>query len=169
MAKGGRPNKVKISRYRKDIDEMLIDGVTPTEISKWLKKQNPPENIGKTAIYDYKNNDFNINDEATQAYNEKKSKERLKSAVDKKVSEIQYCDDIIDTAAKVGLHVDKAQGITNLDIKKLGLQAVKVKHDITKNDPPVVVEVKVGEMDEEEQKLTKEVADNLARQSEDPE
>lgn len=164
-----RPNKVKTSRYRKKIDIWIIEGKGDTEIINLLKEQDPPEKIGRTTLYNYRKNDFNIKEEATKQYNEKKSQERFDDAVKKKVSEIEYCDDIIDAAAKIGIHVDSEQGITNLDIKKLGLQAVKVKHDITKDESPIVVEVKVGEMDDEEQKLTKEVADALARQGEDTE
>lgn len=162
-----RPNKVKTSRYREKIDNWIIEGKGDTEIIELLKQQDPPEKIGRTTLYNYRKNDFNVNKEATQQYSEKKSQERLQGAVDKKVSEIEYCDDIIDTASKIGIHVDREQGITNLDVKKLGLQAVKVKHDITKDDAPVVVEVKVGEMDEEDRKLTKSVADALARQDQD--
>lgn len=153
--------------YRKKIDEWIIEGKGDTEIINLLKEQDPPEKIGRTTLYNYRKKDFNINKEATKQYNEKKSQERLNDAVDKKVSEIEYCDSIIEEAAKIGLYVDDQQGITNLDIKKIGLQAVKVKHDITKDEAPIVVEVKVGEMDEEDQKLTKEVADALARQGED--
>ena len=149
------------SPYRKEIEEMIIEGKSSRYISDWLKDQN--ESISHTAINNYKKNDYNIPMEAVREYNKKQSKIRKIDAVEKKITEIEYCDDIINTAAKIGIQVDKEKNITNLDIKKLGLQAVKVKHDITKNDPEPIVGVKVQEIvDEEEQKLIEEFGDYLA-------
>jgi hypothetical protein len=107
--------------------------------------------------------------EAVLEYNKKQSKIRKTDAVDKKISEIEYCDDIINTAAKIGIQVDQDKNITNLDIKKLGLQAVRVKHDITKDEPAPVVIVPVEEVEEDERKLLEEFGDYLARRKDDPE
>jgi rRNA maturation endonuclease Nob1 len=147
------------SPYRKEIEEMIIEGKSSRYISEWLKDQN--ESISHTAI--------NIPMEAVREYNKKQSKIRKTDAVEKKVTEIEYCDDIIHAASKVGIHVDLDKNITNLDIKKLGLQAVKVKHDITKDEPAPVVVVPVEDVDEDERKLIEEFADYLARRKDDPE
>ncbi len=155
------------SPYRKEIEEMIIEGKSSRYISDWLKDQN--ESISHTAINNYKKNDYNIQEEAVREYNKKQSKIRKTDAVEKKVTEIEYCDDIIDTASKIGIQVDQNKNITNLDIKKLGLQAVKVKHDITKDEPAPVAIVPVEEVEEDERKLIEEFADYLARRKDDPE
>jgi hypothetical protein len=53
--------------------------------------------------------------------------------IDKRINEIEYCDTLITLAEAIELKVDLEAGITALDIKKLGLQAVKVKNDIMKD------------------------------------
>lgn len=123
---------VERSPNRTGIDERLEEGVTPRAISEWLKTLDPPENISHVAIHNYRKNKFNINKEATIKYNQKKSKERLDKASDKVVSDIEYCDNIIELADKVNLKVDHDNRITELDIKKLGLQAIKTKQDVFK-------------------------------------
>jgi hypothetical protein len=124
---------VERSEYRPQIDELLKEGKTPRFISDWLKhlKKNP-ENISHTAINNYRKNKFNVKKEATIKYNEKKSKEIFEEAVEETVSDLGYCDDIIKKAREVGIKVDKEEGTTALDIKKLGLQAVRVKQEIFK-------------------------------------
>lgn len=62
----GPSNNVKSSIYRKQIDEMISQGVTSLVISSWLEEQHPPEKIGKTAIYDYVNEYFNVKDKTVQ-------------------------------------------------------------------------------------------------------
>lgn len=127
-----RPNKVKTSRYREKIDNWIIEGKGDTEIIELLKEQDPPEKIGRTTLYNYRKNDFNINKEATKEYHEKKSKERLKGAVDQTVSDLEFLDGIIDVANRTGLDVDHENNITELDIKKLGIQAVRAKQEVFK-------------------------------------
>lgn len=124
---------VERSEYRLNIDNLLLEGKGSRYVSDWLKERG--ESISHTAINNYRKNKLNVHKEATIRYNEKKSKERMNKAVEKKVSEIEYCDDLIDAAAKVGIYVDPDQNISNLDIKKLGLQAIKIKHEITKDEP----------------------------------
>ena len=142
---------------------MIIEGKSSRKISELLKDQG--ESISHTAINNYKKNDFNIQEEAVREYNKKQSKDRKSEAVEKKVTEIEYCDDIINTAAKIGIKIDSSQGITNLDIKKLVLQAVKIKHNITKDEPTPVIGAQVKECDEEERKLIEEIGDYLARRT----
>jgi hypothetical protein len=163
----GRPSAVEKSPYKKEIEEMITEGKPDTYIVEWLKDNGAP--ISRPTINKYRNKDFNFKAEAVKEYQKQESKKRFNKAKNKIVSDLNFLDGIIETADGIGLSVDEEQGITNLDIKKIGIQAVKVKHDITKDEPPVVVEVKVGEMDDKERKLTKTVADTLARQDEDPE
>jgi len=135
---------VELSKYRTEIEELILDGKSSRYISNWLKNQEEPESISHTAINNFKKNKFNVNAKAIEEYQKKKSKKRLNKAVEKKVTEIEYCDDIIQKASSVGLKVDPQSNISELDIKKLGLQAVKVKHDITKDEPEHNIHVNVG-------------------------
>lgn len=127
-----RPNKVKTSRYREKIDNWIIEGKGDTEIIELLKQQDPPEKIGRTTLYNYRKNDFNINKEATREYHEKKSKERLNGAVAQTVSDLEFLDNIITVANDTGLEVDPEKNISELDIKKLGIQAVRAKQEVFK-------------------------------------
>jgi len=137
-----RQHAVIKSHFRKEIEEMILEGKSPRYISSWLKDRD--ENISHSSINRYRKTDFNIKEEAVKEYNNKQSKARKQKGIKKTVSEIEYCDDVIEIASKVGLSVNREEGTTALDIKKIGLQAVKVKHDITKDEPePAPVNVNV--------------------------
>jgi len=138
-----RRSAVELSPHRKEIEEMILEGKSDRAISDWLSTVE--ESISYGAIYNYRRTKFNITKEATLQYNEKESKQRKKKAVAKKIGEIEFLDDIIDLAGKTDLQVNYDARITPLDIKKLGVQAVRAKHEITKDEPdPVVVEVNVN-------------------------
>ena len=135
---------VEQSPYQKEIEEMILEGKSDRYISNWLSEQDPPAKISYSTIYNYRKKKFNVQENAVKKYREKQSRKRLDKAVEKKVTEIEYCDDIIQKASSVGLNVDPQASISELDIKKLGLQAVKVKHDITKDEPEHNINVNVG-------------------------
>lgn len=124
---------VERSSYRSEIDDLLSEGKSPRFISNWLKnlKKNP-ESISHTAINTYRKKKFNVAKEATERYHERQSKKKLEDAVEKQVSDLEYCDEIIQLAHKVDLKVDPENKVTELDIKKLGLQAIKTKADLFK-------------------------------------
>lgn len=121
---------VLTSPFRKEIEGMILEGKSSRNISNWLKEQG--ENIGYGAINSYRNNHFNPKKNAKQRYQEKKSTERLDKAVDKIVSDLEYCDDIVQLASKINLKVDHDNKITEMDIKKLGLTAIRTKNEILK-------------------------------------
>lgn len=124
---------VEQSPNRLEIDKLLKEGKSPRFISDWLKKlKENPESISHTAINNYKKKKFNFKKEAKLKYNEKKSKELLNEAVNETVSDLEFCDNIIALANKIDLKVDPKNKITELDIKKLGLQAIKTKQDVFK-------------------------------------
>jgi hypothetical protein len=170
---------VERSEFRPEIDEFLLEGKSGRFVSEWLKSKK--ENISHTAINNYKKKHLNVEKEATIQYNEKKSKQKKQKKVDKVVSDLEALDDIIAEGHKIKLEVDQLTpdeygGVTNLDIenvkikaKRLTIQAAKVKHDITKDEPTPVILVKVEDADAEEQRLIEATADNLARQEEDSE
>jgi len=126
----GRPGAVETSPYRKEIEEMIAEGKPDSVIVRWLKEQGTP--ITRQTISSYRKNSFNIPEEATREYQAKQSIIRKDKAVKKQVSDLDYCDNIIKLADKVKLKVDHNNKITELDIKKLGLQAIKTKQNIFK-------------------------------------
>lgn len=85
---------VMTSPFRKEIEEMLIEGKSSRTISKWLKEQG--EIIGYTAINNYKNNHFDVQSDAIQKYNDTQSKKRKTRAVNRTVKDIEKIDQIID-------------------------------------------------------------------------
>ena len=136
-----RRSAVELSPHRKEIEEMILEGKSDRAISDWLSTVE--ESISYGAIYNYRRTKFNITKEATLQYNEKESKQRKKKAVAKKIGEIEFLDDIIDLAGKTNLQT--GEYATPLDVKKLGIQAVRAKHEITKDEPePMVFEVNVN-------------------------
>ncbi|MDZ4172141.1 MAG: hypothetical protein U1C19_08230, partial [Methanobacteriaceae archaeon] len=90
------------------------------------------EKISHTAINNYRKKHLNVKKEATIKYHEKRSKEVKNEHIKKTVSDLEYCDDIINLAHKVNIKVDHENRITELDIKRLGLQAIKAKNEIFK-------------------------------------
>jgi hypothetical protein len=123
-------SSVESSPFRKEIEEYLLDGKSARYISEWLKEQG--ESISHTAINNYKKGAFNIHAEASEEYRKIESKKRKEKGVKKIVSDLEFCDNIIALADKVDLKVDPKKGISELDIKKLGLQSIKTKQDIFK-------------------------------------
>ncbi len=140
--KVGRPSAVEVSSHRKEIEEMLREGKSADFISNWLKSVGVC--ISRSAIYRYKKNKFNIQAEAIQKYNNEKSKERLNRASDDVVSDIKYLDSIIDLANDIKLEHDSLVASDDgfdelaiekhkLNIKKLGIQATRVRAGILKD------------------------------------
>lgn len=173
-SKGGRPSAVEISPYREEIEEMLREGKSPDFIESWLKTVNAP--ISRSAIYRYKKDKFNIQAEAVKKYNDEKSKERLDVASDDLVDDLKYLDNIINTANKVKLGHDNLyaseDGPNELDIekhklniKKLGVQATKVRSDILKDDPgdPDINIFNLNGFDDDERQDIKKLAQSLAK------
>lgn len=118
------------SIFRKEIEEMILEGKSSRQISKWLKEHD--EDISHTSINTYKKKEFNIQSEAVKQYNDKLSQKRKDKGVEDVVSDLDYCDEIIQLAHKTKLRVDPTNKVTELDIKKLGLSAVKIKQEIFK-------------------------------------
>lgn len=120
---------IERSPNRKQIENMILEGETDRFIADWTKKKSNP--IGKTAINDYRKK-YNPKKKAKIKYHEKKSKERLDNAADKIVSDLEFCDNLVQIANEVGLEVDNDNKITKLDVNKLALQAIKTKNEIIK-------------------------------------
>lgn len=122
---------VELSDHRDEIDDLLLEGKSPRFVSEHLQREYS-EKISHTAINNYRKKHLNVNKEATVKYQEKRSNEVRDDAVNQTVSDLEYCDDIIELAHRVKLIVDHENKISELDIKKLGLQAIRVKQEIFK-------------------------------------
>lgn len=123
-----RPNAVKSSRFRKQIDDMLANGETYTNIHKWLKKEG--DNISRQTISNYYKNDFNIHDTAVEIYNDENSKENLNKAARKEVDVLEYYDKLIEKGQNTSF-VD----VSDKEKHELALKAGKQKTDYLKDEP----------------------------------
>lgn len=128
MAKG-RPNAVETSPFRKEIEEYMLEGKTIPFIMDFLDKNEAT--ISESTLRRYKKQ-FNPHREAVIEYSNKESSKRFDNAKTKIVSDLEFCDNLIQIADAVDLKVDHDNKITELDIKKIGLQAIKTKQEIFK-------------------------------------
>jgi hypothetical protein len=158
------PPKPAVTRspFRKEIEDMILEGKSSRFISKWLEERD--EHISHTAINGYRNGPFNIKDEAIKEHNENQSKQRKKKGKKKIISTLELCQKFKDEA-----HGRDLSEITTVEVSRLAIQAGKLEHDVTKDEPTPVIIVKVEDADAEEQRLIEETADNLSRQTEDTE
>ena len=95
------PKPIMESQFREDIDNMLENGCTYTEISNWLG--NHGENISRQVISKYHKFGFNINVKAVEKYVEedRKSIERLDKAAAKQSDTLRLYDKLISAAIDV--------------------------------------------------------------------
>lgn len=139
-----RPNKILNSPHLKKIVTWIKDGKGDTEIITLLKKQDPPETIGRTTLYNFRKSDFDIETLARKEYVEKE----LDDAVKKRVAEIGTLDQIIELADTVNLNINSISpnpldNISQVDIEKLKIKvlelvikAVNAKREFVKVDDP---------------------------------
>lgn len=114
--------------FRKEIENMLIEGKSPRYISGWLKEQG--ENLSHTTIDTYRKKHFNPTKDAGLEYQNTQSKKRKTRAKNKILSDLEFLDQVKDAAGKVKLVVNK--DTKAIDIVKAGIQAVKTKNEILK-------------------------------------
>lgn len=123
-----RPNAIKSSKYRKDIDDMLASGETYINIHKWLK--NKKVSISRQTISNYHKNDFNIHDTAREIYNDKHSKDALNYAAGKQVDVLEYYDKLIEKGQNTNFFE-----MSDKEKHDLALKAAKQKSDYLKAEP----------------------------------
>ncbi len=166
---------VEKSPHRAEIEKMIIKGESSRSISVWLKElpeDRGPENISHVSINNYKKKYDPVKKAKTKYRKEQRkakkkeeeSQNRLEKAADKVLDNIHFYDQLIENASSLDL-----DDLNNDKAIEFGLRAAKQKQDLIKDEPPVVLEVKAGELDDDERKLAKAVADYFARQGEDSE
>lgn len=145
---------VLTSPFRKEIENMLLEGKSSRYISGWLKEQG--EDIGYGAINSYRNNHFNPTKEAGIEYQNIQSKKRKTRAKNKVLSDLEFLDQVKDAAGDVKLVITK--DTTALDIVNAGIRAVRAKNEILKQGEDGDKEVTIY-IDEFNQILDKAVSE----------
>jgi len=131
-------NAIEKSKYCAEIEQRIVDGESDRAISNWLEEEKGIK-ISYATIYNHRRDNLNITRESVKEYERKRRKELMQPYINKRVSDIEYCDHLIQIAAALELKVDVDQKITALDIHKLALQAVSKKADLLKDSPSKTV------------------------------
>ena len=137
------PKPVMESNFREQIDNMLENGATYTQISNWLS--NHGETISRQVISKYHKFGFNINAKAAEMYAEetRKSDERLTAAAKNQSATLQLYDKIIAAANDVDTSVidDK----TKID---MAIKAAKQREDFMREHGDSAIEEMAATIDE---------------------
>jgi nucleotide-binding universal stress UspA family protein len=111
--------------YRKEIDQMLLDGTPYTRISKWLKDRGV--GISRNTISKYHKGCFDVDGKAKNIYLEKQieSEEMFEEAVEKQITVIELYDKLIQ--AGVNTNIDLLDPKGRIDA---ALKAAKQKQEL---------------------------------------
>lgn len=134
---------VERSEHRNEIDDLLLNGQSPRNVSEYLKtKYN--ESISHTAINNYKKKHLNVEKEAAIIYNQKVSEKKKNKAVKKAVSDLEKLDQIIDDSLNTQINIERLEKDSTVDQarvedlklkkRKQAIEAINVKNNILKND-----------------------------------
>jgi hypothetical protein len=134
---------VERSEHRNEIDDLLLNGQSPRNVSEYLKtKYN--ESISHTAINNYKKKHLNVEKEAAIIYNQKVSEKKKNKAVKKAVSDLEKLDQIIDDSLNTQINIERLEKDPTIDQarvedlklkkRKQAIEAINVKNNILKND-----------------------------------
>lgn len=134
---------VERSEHRNEIDDLLLNGQSPRNVSEYLKKEYG-ESISHTAINNYKKKHLNVEKEAAIIYNQKVSEKKKNKAVKKAVSDLEKLDQIIDDSLNTQINIERLEKdhtidqarVEDLKLKKRkqAIEAINVKNNILKND-----------------------------------
>lgn len=103
--------------YRKELDQMLHEGIPYTRISKWLKDRGV--GISRNTISKYHKNCFDVDGKAVNIYLERQieSEERLEEAVNKQVSVIELYDKLIQAGINTNIDLLDPKGKIDASLK----------------------------------------------------
>lgn len=134
---------VERSEHRNEIDDLLLNGQSPRNVSEYLKKEYG-ESISHTAINNYKKKHLNVEKEAAIIYNQKVSEKKKNKAVKKAVSDLEKLDQIIDDSLNTQIDIERLEKDSTVDQarvedlklkkRKQAIEAINVKNNILKND-----------------------------------
>lgn len=150
------PLVIKKNPYREQIDEMLIEGKSYTEIEKWLKANDA--GVARQTISKYHKFCFNVNAEAAEIYNDEASKAKLQGEAQKQVDIIRFYDKIINSAEEADLSIVDPQRRVDL-----ALRAAKQREEFLKEHGDKIEEERIQVLkDIRELLLSREVRESLA-------
>lgn len=129
-----RPNKILSSPHFDLIIGWLKDGKGDTEIINLLKKQEPPEKISRTTLYNFRKNDFDVNKKTLEEYNRRVAEATLEETVKERVNGLETIDKIIALADEV------VKDLIN-DVRSL-----RPIHEVLSGDDIVKLKIKVAEL-----------------------
>ncbi len=137
------PKPVQESKYREQIDNMLENGNTYTQISNWLS--NNGETISRQVISKYHKFGYNINAKAAEKYldEDKKSEHRLEVAAIKQSDTLKLYDKLIVSAIEVNPELLDER--TRVD---LAIKAAKQREDFMREHGDSAVEEMAATIEE---------------------
>lgn len=142
------PKPIMESSFREDIDNMLENGCTYTEISNWLS--NHGETISRQVISKYHKFGYNINHAAVEVYASKaaleedeRSKERLGKAANQQSATLQLYDKLI--AAAIDVNPDLLDDRTKID---MAIKAAKQREDFMREHGDSAIEEMTKEIED---------------------
>lgn len=140
------PIVIRKNPFRQEIDEKLIAGESYSAIERWLDEKGAK--VGRNTLAKYHKFCFNVNEEAIEVYNERKSKEKLNEEAEKGADVLEFYDKVIAKALEGDLNkIDPARRTD------LGLRAAKQREEFMKDH---------GDMLEEERiQVLKDIRDML--------
>lgn len=142
------PLRIRDNQYKKEIDEMIIEGRSHAFISDWLKEHGDP--VSRQTIGKYHKFCFNINEEAVKVYQEKINKP-FNDEVQRTVSTLELYDKFIAAGESIN-----PSAINEDKMADLALKAAKQREDFLEAH---------GDLHAEEQtQLLREIRDELIKQ-----
>ena len=142
------PKPIMESNFREDIDNMLENGCTYTEISNWLS--NHGETISRQVISKYHKFGYNINQAAAEVYaskaalaEDKRSKDRLAKAADEQSNTLRLYDKLI--AAAIDVDPSLLDERTRVD---MAIKAAKQREDFMREHGDSAVEEMTKEIED---------------------
>lgn len=142
------PKPIMESSFREDIDNMLENGCTYTEISNWLS--NHGETISRQVISKYHKFGYNINQATVEVYASKaalaedeRSKERLSKAANQQSATLQLYDKLI--AAAIDVNPDLLDDRTKID---MAIKAAKQREDFMREHGDSALEEMTKEIED---------------------
>lgn len=150
-----RKSKVETSPHYNEIVDLLVAGYSSRYVSDYLENEYN-EKITHTTLNNYKKNNLNVKaavrekiiqkqkeeSQSKQADKEIQAKESFEIATDYRFKDIQKLDDLISQADEINIDLDIRDGnydpykeqSLRLKMKKLGLEAIKLKYELIDED-----------------------------------
>lgn len=154
-----RKSKVETSPHYNEIVDLLVAGYSPRYVSDYLKNEYN-EKISYVTLHKYKKDNLNVKAavrkkiieqekqkekaQSKEADKQIQAKESFEIAADYRYRDIKKLDDLIGQAESINVDLDIHPGDEKYDpykeqnlrikMKKLGLEAIKLKYDLIDED-----------------------------------